>query len=147
MFEQTHLINENSSAVVVGDLELPLGDGSNVVTTGDLAFISDENIGTSGGGLFIIDVSDPDSPSLLSQTSLGTTPEASIATDVAIAGTLAFLTVFDADLAPPFNLADGLAIFDVSDPDEPEFRSNVPFTTNVVSDIAVNEELNLFRQQ
>ena len=97
------------------------------------------NFGTGGGGLFIIDVSDPQAPFLLSQTPLGVTPDTDIATDVAIAGDLAFVTVSDGD-----TLMDGLAIFDVSDPTNPGLLSNVPFDTSVISDIAANEDSNLF---
>ncbi|MEM9451316.1 MAG: hypothetical protein AAGA75_22650, partial [Cyanobacteria bacterium P01_E01_bin.6] len=73
---------------VAGNLELPLNTGSNVVATEDFAFIS------TTGGLFIVDVSDPDFPSLVSQTPLdsGTTP-----TDVAVTDNFAFLTVDEGD--------------------------------------------------
>ena len=132
-------MSENTNFEVVGSLDLPLGDGANIVNTGNLAFISDESLGTGGGGLFIIDVSDPQAPSLLSQTPLGLTPDTDIATDVAIAGNLAFLTVSDGE-----TLMDGLAIFDVSEPINPNFLSNVAFDTSVISDIAVDEASSRF---
>ena len=38
-------MSENTNFGVVGSLDLPLGDGANVVTLGNLAFISDESFG------------------------------------------------------------------------------------------------------
>ena len=116
-------------AEVVGNLELPFNNGSNVVTTGELAFVS------SVGGLFIIDVSAPDEPELVSQTPLDT---GFSATDVAVSGDLVFLTV---DEEGGEGLVEGLAVFDVSDPKEPELVSNIEFETTGISDIAVQDNV------
>jgi len=142
---QGHFEATEDGSVPIGALELPLGPGANIFTTGDLAFISGEN------ELLAVDLSNSSIPSLLSETPLGATISSS---DVTIAGTLAFLTVDEVedsegdeageDGEADLGLVAGLAVFDISEPDAPELLSNVPFETSAISNIVVSEEQNLF---
>lgn len=129
---------------IQGSLPLAVGDGANVVLQDNLAYVSDENFGITGGGMFIVDVSDPAHPTLLSQTALGSKPQSSIASDIAVNDNLAFVTIHKGDNKPPFHLRDGLAVFDVSDPASPQLQSRLPFDAAVISDITVSADHNLF---
>lgn len=114
-------VSDRTDPVVLANIDP--GENQDVKAKGNLVYLSNE----SGNGVacYIIDVSDPESPSIVGEVAH---PRAGSAHNVFIDGTTLYLAS---------NSSHDIEIFDVSDPSSPAWLSSITAPTGRVHDMTV----------